>query len=309
MIRPESRSEEKKDLSQLLKKAGDLGFLAVGFSLPQRPLYFDNLRQWVADHKYGDMSWLERRMELREQPERLLKGCRTIISLAYPYPSQKPVTEDGYTVARYSQPTEEDYHPRLKRRCRELLRTVEEICGDCRSRIFVDSAPLLEKSFACSSGIGFFGKNTLLIIPGYGSYFFLAEILTTAPINFAAAPRVENRCGSCTLCIDACPTRALEKPFYLDASRCLSYLTIEHKVPLDIVSGQKMGDCFFGCDRCQEVCPFNEGKRGKKVLLPSTEAFLTMGTADFEEKFGNTSLARAGLDKIQENIRALRATV
>jgi epoxyqueuosine reductase len=184
---------------------------------------------------------------------------------------------------------------------------IKETYPGSHSRICVDSAPILEKSFASSSGMGFMGKNNMLIIPGYGSYFYLAEILTTAPLEFSSAEPIENQCGSCTLCIDSCPTGALEKPFYLDASRCLSYLTIEHKGVINGENGRKMGDCFFGCDRCQEVCLFNGGGISRQTFLPTTDDFLRMNDEDFKKRFGKTAFARAGLEKLKTNIQAVRA--
>ena len=297
---------QRRLLNDLTNKAKDLGFLRVGLSRPERPLYFDRFYAWIRDHKNADRSWLARNVALRQDPTRLLKGCRAIISLAYPYASRRPETSDGLTVSRYSQPDQEDYHYRLKRLCRELSGMLTEMYPDSRSRICVDSAPILEKDFASSSGIGFTGKNNMQIIPGYGSYFYLAEILTTAPLEFSSIEPAENRCGSCTLCIDACPTGALEKPFFLDASKCLSYLTVEFKGAINGETGKKMRDCFFGCDRCQEPCPFNEGNMSREILLPSTDDFLKMNDEDFRERFGRTAFARAGLEKLKTNIRAIR---
>jgi epoxyqueuosine reductase len=293
-------------ISSLPDKAKDLGFIACGFSEPKRPLYLDQFSTWVSDRKNAGMSWLERNMDIREDPSRLLSGCRTIISLAYPYPCQKPGTVDGFTVSRYSQPGETDYHIRLKDLCRVLLDVVEEAYSGSHSRICVDSAPLLERSYACSSGIGFLGKNNMLIIPGYGSYVYLAEILTTIPIDTASLEPMDNQCGTCTLCVDSCPTGALERPFYLDASKCLSYLSIEDKGKINEETGIKMGDCFFGCDRCQEVCPLNQKESLTQIFLPSTDEFLEMDDKEFRKRFGKTALARAGLEKLKTNIQGVR---
>ena len=293
-------------INALTKKAVKLGFIAIGFSRPDIPPYFDRFIAWLSDAKHGDMAWLERNREVRADPTRLLKGCRTVMSLAYPYPSQKVGTSDGYTVSRYAQPTVEDYHVRLKGLCRELVGIIETSDRGSKSRVCVDSAPILEKGLAYAAGIGFIGKNNMLIIPGYGSYFYLAEILTTLDIETKRARAFENRCGECTRCIDACPTGALEKPFLLNAGKCLSYLTIEHKEPVDTAYGRLMGDCFFGCDRCQEVCPFNKEQGPAQRLLPSTDSLLRMDEHLFKEKFGKTTFSRAGLEKIKANIQAVR---
>jgi len=294
-------------ISTLGAKAKNLGFIACGFSKPSRPLYFDEFSAWLSDGKNADMSWLERNVLTREDPTSLLKGCKTIVSLAYPYPSQKPGTPEGFTASRYSQPEKEDYHFRLEGLCGRLVDMVECVYPGSHSRICVDSAPILEKSFASSSGMGFIGKNNMLIIPGHGSYFYLAEILTTAHLEFLSTEPMENQCGACTLCIDSCPTGALEKPFTLDASKCLSYLTIEHKGRTKRDMGTKMGSCFFGCDRCQEVCPFNEDEASMQIQLPPTDAFLQMNDKEFRERFGHTAFARAGLEKLKSNIQAIRA--
>jgi epoxyqueuosine reductase len=294
-------------ISSLPDKAKDFGFIACGFSEPKRPLYFDQFSAWISDRKNAGMSWLERNMDVREDPSRLLSSCRTVITLAYPYPSQKPGTVDGFTVSRYSQPGETDYHVRLKALCGELLNVVEEAYPRSYSRVCVDSAPLLERSYACSSGIGFLGKNNMLIIPGHGSYIYLAEILTTAPIHMASSESMENRCGTCTSCVDSCPTGALERPFYLDASKCLSYLSIEDKGKIDEETGIRMGDCFFGCYRCQEVCPLNEKEGSTQISLPSTDVFLEMNDNEFKKRFGKTTFARAGLEKLKTNIQGMKS--
>ncbi len=294
-------------LLSLEEKARNLGFIASGFSSPERPLYFDKFTAWLSDGKNGDMSWLERNVGIREDPTRLLKGCKSVISLAYPYASQKPGTPEGFTVSRYSEPAKEDYHARLKNLCEELVNMIGDIDPRSQSRICVDSAPILEKSFAASSGIGFIGKNTVFIMPGHGSYFYLAEILTTANLATRSMEPMENQCGTCKRCIDSCPTGALESPFYIDASKCLSYLSIEHKGGTERDVGSEMGNCFFGCDQCQEVCPFNEDEASTQVQLPPVDAFLQMNDKEFGEKFGHTAFARAGLDKLKSNIQAIKA--
>jgi epoxyqueuosine reductase len=252
------------------------------------------------------MAWLRRNLDVREHPSKMLRNCRTVISLAYPYPARKPETLDGFSVARYANPVTEDYHARLRMLCGELVSLIDENSPGSRNRICVDSAPLLERSIAVAAGIGFIGKNNLLIIPGYGSYLYLAEILTTAAIPFSSLSPSTNQCGTCSLCLDSCPTGALEKPFVLNSSRCLSYLTVEYEGDLKADLGTIMAKCFLGCDRCQEVCPFNGEGHASEVVLPSTDALLGMDEENFERDFGRTAFARAGLEKLKSNIRTAR---
>lgn len=286
-------------------KAYALGFARVGVAPAGRPPYLEAFQEWIAEGRHGGMTWIERHRALRADPGTLLPGCRAVITLAFPYSSKKPATPDGFTMARYTRPRDPDYHRTLRDLCRDLAREVVLRYPGCRCRVCVDSAPVLERSFAWAAGIGFWGKNNMLIIPDLGSYFFLAEILTTAPLEFPRAQPMESLCGSCTRCLDACPTGALEGPYRLNARKCLSYLTIEHRGPLPQGLGRRMGNCFFGCDACQEACPHNPPPGGLRLSMPSLEAFLAMNESDFKATYGHTALGRAGLAKIRENIQAL----
>jgi epoxyqueuosine reductase len=291
---------------QIIRQAKDIGFIAVGLSSPSRTPYFDQFTSWLGEHKNASMAWLEKNLHLREDPSQLLEGCMTIISLAFPYPSVKPCTEDGLTVARFSCPDLDDYHHRLKKLAKNLTFLLKEHIPESRSRICIDSAPILERSVAYSAGMGFIGKNNMLIIPGLGSYFYLVEILTTIALDIPQTQIMENRCGACTRCLDACPMGALESPFTLNASRCLSYQTIEYKEKVNDTVAEKMGKCFFGCDRCQEVCPYNENIESSELLLPSSEDILEMQENEFLKKFGRTSFKRTGFEKIKNNIAAIK---
>ncbi|MBW1683033.1 MAG: DUF1730 domain-containing protein, partial [Deltaproteobacteria bacterium] len=190
-------------------KAYALGFARVGVAPAGRPPYLEAFQEWIAEGRHGGMTWIERHRALRADPGTLLPGCRAVITLAFPYSSKKPATPDGFTMARYTRPRDPDYHRTLRDLCRDLAREVVLRYPGSRCRVCVDSAPVLERSFAWAAGIGFWGKNNMLIIPDLGSYFFLAEILTTAPLEFPRAQPMESLCGSCTRCLDACPTGAL----------------------------------------------------------------------------------------------------
>ena len=160
----------------ITKRAKELGFIGIGFLRPQRPIFFDHFMEWLKKKKNAEMHWMERYLEIRENPEKILKGCSTIICLAYPYSCDVPSSPDGMSAARYSEPEKKDYHIRLKAICRELSKEIVKIHPGARIRICCDSAPVLERSLAYMASIGFIGKNNMLIIPGYGSYLFLSLI-------------------------------------------------------------------------------------------------------------------------------------
>ena len=292
--------------SIVVEKAKSLGFLAVGFTRPARPLHFDRFKAWLAGGKNANMAWLATNLDVREDPSRILANCRTIISLAYPYSSVKPRTEDGFSTARYAAPAKEDYHIRLRSLGREMISLIQEKHPASRSRFCVDTAPVMERSLAVEAGLGFIGKNNLLILPGFGSYHYLAELFTTVAIPFDRPEPLANQCGLCYRCLDACPTGALEGPFVLNAARCLSYLTVEHKGSLAGDIPERMGRCFFGCDRCQEACPFNQEVERSEAVLPATAELLGMEDGAFQIRFGKTALARAGLAKLKGNLCAVR---
>jgi epoxyqueuosine reductase len=292
----------------LVDHAKKSGFVALGVSPSEKPPFFDAFCQWIDAEKFGRMAWIKRHRDLRENPGALLPDCQTVISLAYPYAPAKLRTPDGFTMARYCEPKRKDYHTRVREKAKHLALALKESYPDAKFRVCVDSAPILERSFAFRSGMGFVGKNNMLIVPGHGSYVFLAEILTTALLpGVKAGPMAEpmkDQCGSCTRCLDACPTGALEGSRRLDASKCLSYLTIEHAGDLDLKAGKRMGRCVLGCDVCQEVCPFNPGEKASSASLPSTAEFLKMDNGKFKMLFGQTALWRPGLERIQRNIRS-----
>ena len=285
--------------------AFSLGFIACGITAATEPIYHDYFGLWLKAGMHGDMEWLKNSFDIRKNPKFLLNGCCSVISLAYPYSSRSPATPDGFKVARYSEPWHEDYHSRLKKAGKYLINLLSELCPGSKSRICVDSAPIMERSFAIMSGIGFLGKNTMLIIPGFGSWVYLAEILTTAQYDSPKLHILDNACNGCEKCISNCPTGALKAPYLINSAKCLSYRTIEAKADISHDTGQYMGKCFLGCDRCQEVCPCNT-KTENLTVLPETNEFLQMKEEEFNFIFGKTSLKRAGLNKIISGINAIK---
>ncbi len=293
------------DLYEKIKEEAErLGFIKVGFLRPKRPVFFDYFLNWLKEGRNADMHWLERYVEIRADPERILPGCRTIICLAYPYSKKVHSTLEGLFAARYSEPMKEDYHLRIKRLGKRIGNIIKKADPESKIRICVDSAPILERSLAYMAGIGFIGKNNMLIVPGYGSYVFLSEIFTTTYIEFPEKEPIEQNCNICENCLNACPTGALYAPYRFDSRLCMSYLTIEYSGEIKKGLAKKLYPFFLGCDRCQEVCPFNP-KEEKEVCLPSAKEFIDMDEEEFKRRFGRTALSRAGIKKIKRNLRLI----
>jgi epoxyqueuosine reductase len=261
----------------------ELGFHLVGVASPD-PFEGaeEHLLRWLDEGHQGEMAWLNAaRARLSCRPEELLPGARSLVVVGVSYrttePSRSAPEEAGPCgrVARYA--WGDDYHDALKGRLRQVAAFLgERLDRAVRSRGFVDSGPLVERDAAVRAGLGFRGKNTNLLTP-IGSFVFLGALLTDAELVFDA-PTVKD-CGSCRLCIDACPTDALDTPYHLAAERCIAYLTIEHRGPIPETLRPKLGDWVFGCDICQEVCPYNASNRGRP-----------RGWAEFEPRPGLGSM-------------------
>ena len=237
------------------ERALEEGFGAVGFAragkVPEEPL-----KQWLRNGFHGEMFYMERSLERRLDPSLVLDGARTIVSLIYPYPHQETVTPDNREmgiVARYA--LGKDYHLVLEKKLRKILAGIQEGYPGVQGRCYVDSGPVAETYWAWRAGLGWIGKNSLLLSREFGSWFFLSEILLDAELE-PSSPGPEF-CGSCTACIDACPTAAIIEPGKVDARKCISYLTIEHRSGIPESLKSSMGNRIFGCDICQEVCPWN----------------------------------------------------
>lgn len=249
------------------------------------------------------MAYLEKTRELRSDPRTLLAGARSVVVLAMPYSAAEPAAPDGTRTARYA--LAEDYHRTLRAKCESLVEAWKAETGTAmRHRVCVDSAPLAERDFAAAAGIGWIGKNGM-VLNDEGSYFLLCEILTDAELP-ADAP-VDERCGSCTRCLDACPTSAFPRPGVLDATRCLSYWTIEQRseIPEEIVS--RLGGWVFGCDECQEACPYNRAIDTAPLERrpPDLSELLGMGASEWKRRLRDTPLSRAGPAGLRRNAAAV----
>lgn len=296
---------EKKIITQQLKRrARELGFTLVGVTSPDPPPHLDAYQRWLESGRHGEMGYLatERAIERRADPRRVLPECKSILVLGIPYdnPTNLPKSPDGISrVAAYA--WGEDYHEALKGRLKAIVDYVEELAGyPVPSRWYTDSGPLLERELAQRAGLGWIGKNTMLINPERGSYFLLAEILLGIDLDFDA-PVTTDHCGTCRRCIDACPTNCILEDRTLDASRCISYLTIELKGPVPIELRPQMGKWIFGCDVCQMVCPWNERfaeEKGATIFAAKNspaklEEEMQLGAQEFNQKFKASPVKRA----------------
>ncbi len=304
-------SLQKAQLSDRIKaEAKKLGFFACGISKAEF-LGRDAARveKWLENGMQGEMQYLERNREKRYDTTRLVENAQSVISVLFNYfPANELSPKSHYKISKYAYG--KDYHYVVKQRLAQLLETIESITGKRQARIFTDSAPVLDRAAARRAGLGFTGKNTVLINRQGGSFFFIGHIILDLELTPDGEIR-DNFCGSCTKCIDACPTRALSA-FELDARRCISYLTIEYrgeKIPEEFHG--KWKQWIFGCDICQDVCPWNKKAtpHNEPAFHPS-ELLLNMQKTDwenldkptFKKLFKNTAVERTGFKGLRRNI-------
>ncbi|TYP99666.1 epoxyqueuosine reductase [Tenacibaculum adriaticum] len=273
----------QQEYSQIIKKqAKRLGFLACGiakadFLEDEAP----RLEKWLQNDFHAEMSYMENHFDKRLDPRLLVDGAKSVVSLSYNYFPSEAQQEGTYKIAKYAYG--EDYHHVIKDKLFELLECIRTEIGEVDGRCFVDSAPVLERAWAEKAGLGWNGKHTLLIQKQQGSFFFLAELIIDLELAYDE-PFTTNHCGTCTKCIDACPTQAILPNNQLDANKCISYLTIELRdnIPTDFKN--KMEDWMFGCDVCQDVCPWNRfSKPHNEPLFQPKENMLEMTKRDWQE--------------------------
>ncbi len=294
-ITPELLTESLKAESQRL------GFQLSGACPAVEPTGFRHLEDWLDSGCAGEMTYLENRREAYRHPRHVLDGAVSVMMLGMNYKTAVPVapsTGEGL-VSRYAW-SNCDYHDLIHDRLRQLIKACRRLCPNVRVRGVVDTAPLLEREFAQLCGIGWQAKNTMLINPQIGSWFFLAALLLDVPLQYDQ-PFMTSHCGTCTACLDACPTKAFIQPHRLDARRCISYLTIEHREAIPVEFRDKMGAWVFGCDICQEVCPWNNKPvfDGETAFRPDssrnplslTELFF-LDDHQFRQRFRKTPLWR-----------------
>jgi len=308
-MRPAERTEHIKSYAR------QMGLDRCGIAATQPIGRGDSLREFLERGYEGSMAYLSRHLSSRLDPRELLEGAKSVVVVALSYKQDEPAV-DGVglhgRVAMYA--WGDDYHRVLKKKLMNLADWMRERFGDeCKTRVCVDTAPIIERELAALAGVGWIGKNTLAIHEKLGSYFFLGEVLTT--VELAADEAAVDHCGSCRACLDACPTDAFVAPYQMDASRCISYLTIEHRGDISRAFAEMMGDWVFGCDVCQQVCPFNrdapaggEERFSAKPerVRPGLESILSWAEADYQGALRGSAMKRAKLWMLKRN--ALIAT-
>ena len=239
--------------ARVKEEAGRLGFALVGVARAETVADASLLAEWLDRSHHGTMAWMARHFEERVDPRKLVPGCRSVVCVGLVYGAAQTPGPEGVRVARYA--AGEDYHQVLRDKLHALLDHGRRLDPAFDGRAFVDSAPVMDRYWAERAGLGWRGKNTLLLNKRLGSFLFLGELLVKAELE-PDLPGTDH-CGSCTRCLDACPTGALVEPYLLDARRCISYWTIEHRGELDPAQEAATGEWLFGCDVCQAVCPWN----------------------------------------------------
>ena len=317
----------------IIEEAEQLGFDACGIAnataLQEESTHVE---QWLEGGHEGEMGYLTRNKEKRYDPRLLVEGTKSIVTVLYNYyPKQQIGDNDRYKIAKYAYGA--DYHDVLKHKLRQLLDRIEEQTGKLEgTRIFVDSAPVLDRAWAVRCGLGFIGKNTMLIHPlsltasrsqdqtGLiagrnqrqcgGSFFFIGHLFLPLELAETGSP-LTNRCGRCTKCLDACPTGALEAPFQMDARKCISYLTIESKGNFDGLDPKTFKGWMYGCDICQDICPYNrfslpntepEFQPSQRLLDMREKDWKSLSKADFDILFKHSAVQRAGYEGLKRNI-------
>lgn len=275
------------------------------------------LEQWLLDDRHASMSWMENHFEKRVDPRRLVEGAQSVISVIHNYyqptPSRSAPGPATGKISRYA--WGDDYHVVMKEKLFALFEWLDEKLGGVGGRAFIDSAPVLDKAWAQRSGLGWIGKHSNLLNRSLGSYFFIGELIVDAPLEYDE--QAVDHCGSCTRCIDACPTDAIYRPYVVDANRCISYWTIEHRdndIPPDLSA--KFGRWIFGCDICQDVCPWNKYKRptGESRYDPrpgvtdtELQTWMELDLEEFRRRFRKSPIKRARYDGFKRNLRVALA--
>jgi epoxyqueuosine reductase len=284
------------------------GISQAGFLEEEAP----RLERWLNNNMHGQMSYMQNYFDKRLNPQLLVPGAKSVVSLLLNYyPSEQQTTDSELKISKYAYGT--DYHFVIKEKLTQLLEFIREEIGDVDGRAFVDSAPVMDKVWAKKSGLGWIGKNSNLINKNSGSFYFIAELIIDLDLEYDGA--VKDYCGTCTRCIDACPTDAIIAPYVVDGSKCISYYTIELKENLPNDVKGKMDNWMFGCDVCQDVCPWNRFSKphqephftaNKEVLGMTTEDWLDLTEETFKRVFKDSPVKRTKFKGLKRTIDFIR---
>lgn len=299
--------------SELIKsEAKRLGFLSCGISKAEfLEEEAPRLEQWLLNNMHGEMQYMENHFDKRLDPRKLVDGSKSVISLLLNYYPQNGQINNSYKLSKYAYG--QDYHHVIKSKLRQLQEFISEEIGEVNGRAFVDSAPVLDKAWAAKSGLGWIGKHSNLLTHQVGSFYFIAELIVDLELEYDTP--VTDHCGSCTACIDACPTEAIVEPYVVDGSKCISYFTIELKNEIPNEFQGKFDDWIFGCDICQDVCPWNRFSRAHaEPLFNPHPQLLEMTKKDWEEItedvfkkiFQKSAVKRAKYSGLKRNIEFLK---
>ena len=300
----------KKNYSDFIKnKSIELGFISCGIS---KSAFLENeigrFESWLKNNYHGQMSYMERNFDKRMDTRKLVDGSKSVISLLFNYYPSKEINNNSFKISKYAYGN--DYHFIIKDKLKTLLSSMRNEIGEIDGRVFVDSAPIMEKAWAKKSGLGWIGKNTNLISKKTGSFFFIAEIIVDLELEYDN--EVTDHCGSCTACLDACPTDALYEPYKIDASKCISYFTIELKEQFPNDLKKDFNDWIFGCDICQDVCPWNKFSRPneepllnplKEINQYSKKDWLELTDEVFKVVFKGSPIERSKFNGLKRNIK------
>jgi epoxyqueuosine reductase len=299
---------------KIIIKASELGFLDCGISeVSVLSAEKTRLENWLQQGMHGEMAYMANHLDKRTDPKLLVENAKTVISVLLNYfPPEKQTDPDAPVISKYAYGT--DYHFVMKEKLGELLQFIQHEIAPCEGRCFVDSAPVFDRAWAARAGLGWIGKNTNLISTEHGSFFFIGELIIDLELPIDQK-MVRDHCGTCTRCIDACPTRALVAPFVLDARRCISYQTIENRGEIDPALSGKFEHRVFGCDICQDVCPWNlkSEPHREPAFLPDNrlmnltrEEWNEMDKPLFNELFRNSAVKRTRFEGLKRNLKFLK---
>lgn len=305
-------NSQAEKYTQLIKaKAISLGFMSCGVSkaefLEDEAPRFE---KWLQQGMHGEMKYMENHFDKRLNPTLLVEGSKSVVSLLFNYYPENKQREDSFNISKYAYG--QDYHFVVKNKLKQLLAFIQEEIGEVHGRAFVDSAPVLDKAWAKRSGLGWIGKHSNLLTKQVGSFYFIAELIID--LDLAYDTPVTDHCGSCTACIDACPTQAIVEPYAVDGSKCISYFTIELKESIPSDFKNTFDDWAFGCDVCQDVCPWNKfSKAHKEPLFQPDERLLNYSKKEwqeitqevFQEIFKKSAVKRTKYEGFKRNVAFL----